>query len=490
MNVSEMIAANKRRQNRARELNHRSGQMDLFKAFSLSELVQFVAERLGGAKRQVEIIEPERLLLPELDEAIVAKVLNENPDDVVVCGRTVSVQYGERSDPLVRIDFRGEYAKDWLKLPEDGVRLPGGREVVLYSAIDGYGFFIEAPSSKFPSKARECLNAGAWLEFEPSLGKPIIELPDPAVETSEVPLVREHQYGTCAITNEALLAFGTVAVKGYRYSTDSYFEVKWFRGREEAESVRSLSVDKLLALKRELAEQKVVAEARVKAEKVKAEALLLYRQHNSVVGNEVADRLYRLSYEYLPQDLHGLQSWIEGSASVLVPAKALVAEDEVRRNRPEIREVRIDRRGQYRKPELNGTRIDSRESFRFTPDWFWDDLLGLVEDYGRSVIAFAIYRGKDPLVLAMSRTELEALVPAIEQALKELGGSLSDEAKISFWRKLEGMRPKRTLSKAISAPCQHEQVREYQQPTPKKPASGGSFGLGADAWGALDGLKL
>lgn len=489
MTMSEVIAVNKRRQDRARELNQRAGK-GLFKVFSRSELVQFVVERLGGARRQAEIPQPEGLLLPELDEAVVGEVLRDNPDEVEVCGRKVSVRYSERSDPFVRIDFKREHFKDWLKLPGDGVRLPGGREVVLYSAIDGYGFYIESPSSKFPAKARECLNAGAWQSFEQSWGKPMIELPDPAVETSEVPTVCEYQYGTCAITNEALFAYGTVAVRGYRYTSDPYFEAKWFRGREEAESVRSLSVDKLLALKCELAEQKVVAEARVKAEKVKAEALLLYRQLHSVVGNEVADRLYRLSYEYLPQDLHGLQSWIEGSASVLVTAKALVAEDEVRRNRPEIREVRIDRRGQYRKPELNGTRIDSRESFRFTPDWFWDDLLGLVDDHGRNISAFAIYRGEDPLVLAMTRTELEVLVPAIERALKELGGSLSDEAKISFWRKLEGMRPKRTLSKAISAPCQHEQVREYQQPTPKKSASGGGFGLGADAWGALDGLKL
>jgi len=117
-------------------------------------------------------------------------------------------------------------------------------------------------------------------------------------------------------------------------------------------------------------------------------------------------------------------------------------EEEERQYRPEIREVRIDRRGQYRKPELDGRRIDSRESFGFTPAWFWDDLLGLVEQHGRGQSAFAIFREKDPLMLAMTQQELELFVPKVEQALKELGSSPTDEAKAAFWRKLEGFRPK------------------------------------------------
>jgi len=340
MTVNEVIAANKRRQARARELNQRAGRA-LFKVYSSTELVSFVVEHLGGAKRQAEITQPELLLLPELDSATVDRVLQDNPDEITVCGRSVRVQYGDRSNPVVRIDFRGEQAKDWLQLTKDGVCLPGGREVVLYSAIDGYGYYVEALSSKFPAKARECLNVEMWQRFEQSSGKPKIILPDPAVEISEVSAVHEHQYGTCSVTAESLVAFGTVTVKSYRYyPTDPYFEGKWFRNRQDAEAARAQSVEKLSTLKRELAEQKVLVQVRQEADALKSELYRLYiSTSTSVIGDDLKTRLYNGGLSYLPADLDGLRNWVTQWTPVLSEVRQILAQNEISRNRKEERSV-------------------------------------------------------------------------------------------------------------------------------------------------------
>ncbi|MEI6238147.1 MAG: hypothetical protein WCP15_01260 [bacterium] len=160
-------------------------------------------------------------------------------------------------------------------------------------------------------------------------------------------------------------------------------------------------------------------------------------------------------------------------ADFLRQSEAERLEEEARQYRPEIREVRIDRRGQYRKPELDGKRIDSRESFGFTPAWFWEDLLGLVEEYGRGQSAFAIFRKEDPLMLAMTRKELETLIPVTEQALRELGSSPTDGEKETFWQKLEVFRPK--PSNVSPAPVRRRDERQEEVWT-QTPKQGSQFG--------------
>jgi hypothetical protein len=357
---------------------------------------------------------------------------------------------------------------------------------MLYSSIDGYGY-IEALSSKFPVQARKCLNAGAWQDFERSTGKPTIEMPDPTVHSSEVPPVHEHQYGICAVTSEVLFAFGVVAVRSIRYSGEPYFEVKWFQNREDAEAVRVQSENRLSVLKRELAEQKVVADMRTKAAVVKSSAASLYNRCDWSDSDGMKNCLYPIAYGFIPSDFAGLRKWIDEAEVIVNGANRIVEAYELRRNRPEIREVRIDRRGQYCKPELNGSRIDRPESFRFTPAWFWDDLLALVEQNGRNLTVFAIYRGTDPLVLAMTRAELEFRLSIVEDAVIELGVTPTDGARTNFWRKLEGVRPKQKVVE-LSRP-KFEPERSIPNPQTKS-LKGGSSGFGTDAWGALDALKL
>ncbi|MSU56206.1 MAG: hypothetical protein EXS51_02775 [Candidatus Taylorbacteria bacterium] len=476
MKIQEILAANKLRQQEAKKLNVRAGET-LFKVFSIAELTAWVMERLSGARRLMEIVNTETLRLPELDPSLVGKVLTDNPDKINVLGREVAVEYSEyRREPLIRIDFRGDYSKDWARLPVEGVRLPSNREVVLYSAIDGHSYYVEAPSSQFAPKVREIFNKQQW---ETWTTRPEIVLPDPNSEGSEVAATVEATYGTCVVTGQPLTAFGTVVVKGYRhYSTDPYFEGKWFHGRDEADTERAQTVGKLTALRIEAFENQLLAVARTAAEQAKVCIKDLYGVYQSFDrDSQVRTALYERAYGYLPEKVGDLQTWVAETHVLAEKARTEIREEEARRNRPEIREVRIDRRGQNRKPELNGRRIDSSESFQFTPSWFWSDLLALVDEFGRGTTAFAIFKGEDPLMLAMTKRELELLAPKVEQAMTDLGSSPTDEVKKSFWRELEGVRPK---TRENRIPVKHHRVE-----TEKK-----SFGLGADAWGGLDDLKL
>jgi hypothetical protein len=184
MKIQEIIAANKLRQQEAKKLNVRAGET-LFKVFSIAELTAWVMERLSGARRLTEIVNAETLRLPELDQTLVGKILTDNPDKIVVLGREVAVEYSDyRREPLIRIDFRGDQSKDWARLPVEGVRLPSNREVVLYSAIDGHSYYIEAPSSQFAPKVREIFNKQQWEKFVAAADKPTITIPDPATTSN------------------------------------------------------------------------------------------------------------------------------------------------------------------------------------------------------------------------------------------------------------------------------------------------------------------
>ena len=396
--LKKVLAENKARQEYAKRLNSRAGESFL-KVFSLPELIAWITERISGARRMAEITDSEKLRLPTLDQSLVEKVLLDNPDELEILGQIRTVEYrGVGYDPLVRLDFRGDDARNWLKLPTEGIRLPGGREVMLYSAIDGYSYYIEAKSSQFVGKARECLNKKLWEDFTYSSDKPTIEVPQTITLDTQVPEVREHQYGKCVATAEPLLAFGTVSYTSKSYYSSEKFETKWFKDRDEVEAVRTKTVEAVTTKQSELAEV-------------------------------------------------------------------------VRKNAGDVREVRIDRRGQYRKPELNGSRIDYYDSYPLTPDYFWSDLLDLVEEFGRGLDAFAIYRGDSPLLVYLNREDIEKVLPSVQDLIKTLGDGTAEptsEEKENFWRKLEEFRTKEASDARVvreereARECAEEEARRQK----------------------------
>lgn len=227
-----VITANRALLARARDLNTRAGQ-SIFPVPNRDELTKLFVVALGGARRIVEIRHMSALTLPALDERMIEKVLREQPDTITILGREVKVEYRSGYNPRVRLDFRGDESRDWLQFPDTGIYLPGGREVAMYSAVEGYSYYIEANSSQFKVKARECLNQGLWDNWQ----KPGLPAP-----TGSIPPIVEMEYGRCVMSGAPLVAYGTVNYDSWYGSWKSY----WSRSRTETEQVYAQASTKFL----------------------------------------------------------------------------------------------------------------------------------------------------------------------------------------------------------------------------------------------------
>ena len=303
MKLLEAVAANKARQTRAREMNTRAGE-NLFKVYSGAELLEFALQKLAGARRVAEIASPEALLLPGLDQVEIARVERENPLQIEFCDQSFKVDYSSGSQP--RVSLGSEITPDgiWRKLPDDGVLLPGGRQVLV--SLGYYPSVCDADIPRLKEKVRNHLNRRQWDEWT---SRPEIILPNPTIEGSEVAPIAEAVYGTCVVTNQPLLAFGIASPKYRYYETDPYFEGRWFQNRAEAEAERVKLAEKLAALRQELVERKALAEARLEAGQAKERVQSAYQVCQSQgKDNSLRNALYEHAYGYLPDGLESLDN--------------------------------------------------------------------------------------------------------------------------------------------------------------------------------------
>lgn len=296
--LQSILSTNRAQQRRAVELNIRAGKI-IFRIFTREELVSAITVALNGARCAAEINDPAVLALPPLDEAKVQAVLTLCPDTITVCGRESAVEYrapyyGTPLLPRVKIDFRGEHARDWLAIPDEGIYLPDGREVTLYSAIDGHGYYINAPSSQFKAKVRECLNQGLWDNWrKPELSEP----------TDSIPLIVEMEYGRCVVTETALIAYGTV-------NYDSWYESwksRWSRDRSEIEHIHAQACEKFVEVREKVARD---------ALKKRVGELYSAHSYNRELPEEMRSRMYNMYYGY------------SGGATTMAEIKAFIAEVE------------------------------------------------------------------------------------------------------------------------------------------------------------------
>lgn len=312
--LQSILSANRAQQRRAAELNNRAGKI-IFRIFTREELVSAITAVLNGARCAAEINDPAVLALPPLNEEKVRAVLTLCSDTITVCGREAAVEYrapyyGTPLPPRVKIDFRGEHARDWLAIPDEGIYLPDGREVSLYSALDGYGYYINAPSSQFSVKVRECLNEGLWSSWK----KP--ELPQPT--ESIAPLV-EAEYGRCVVTNEPLIAYGTVDHDSWCGLWKSY----WSRDRDEADKMHAQACVKFLEI-----EEKATRDA------LKKRIGQLYNAyyHNRELAEDLRSRMCNTYYGY------------SGGATTVTEMEALIAEVEAAMAAIEKRKAEAERK--------------------------------------------------------------------------------------------------------------------------------------------------
>lgn len=327
--LQSILSANRAQQRRAAELNNRAGKI-IFRIFTREELVSAITAVLNGARCAAEINDPAVLALPPLDEEKAQAVLALCPDTITVCGREAAVEYrapycGTPYPPRVRIDFRGEQAKDWLEIPEGGIMLPDGREVMLYSAIDGHGYYIEAPSSQFKVKAQECLNKGLWDAWQ----KPELSVPTDSI----LPIV-EVEYGRCSVTEVSLIAFGTVNYDSYYGSWKSY----WTRDRAEADKVHAQTCAKFVEMK-----EKATRDA------LKKRVGELYSAHyyNRELPEEMRTRLYNTYYGA------GVATTVAEIEAFIAEVEAAVATIEERKAEAETRKREAEARREAVNTALN-----------------------------------------------------------------------------------------------------------------------------------------
>ena len=271
--LQNVIAENRNLVARARELNIRAGER-IFPVPTRPELTKFFTVALGGARRVAEVRNLPALLLPALDQKAVEKVLCEQPDTITILGQGVTVEYRSGYTPRACINFRGDNSRDWLQLPDDGIRLPGGREVSMYSALEGYGYYVEADSSQFKEKARECLNQGLWEKWQ----KP--ELPTP---TESIAPIVEMEYGRCVVTGTVLLACGTVKYDSWYGSWKSY----WSRDRSKIERIHAQACEKFVEVKEKVARD---------ALKKRVGELHSAHNYNRELPEELRARMYNTYY--------------------------------------------------------------------------------------------------------------------------------------------------------------------------------------------------
>lgn len=321
-----VLALNRGEQNYARYLNVRCGE-NLFRVYSLAELEAFFMERLVGNRNIREVADVEVLRLPLLDEEMIALVLEENPDKIRVLNEDMSVSYQQGAPPRVTITEQSTEGRRWLELPDEGIKLLGGRavEIVLVMGWNTVANNKDIPALK--EKMRGYLNGNQWSAWTT---KPTIVLPDP-VNNAEFPALLEVEYGKCVVTGVSLVAYGAICSKSYRsYYDTSWFESRWCLSADEAQKVHNAAAVKFAELRVEAiqkaeldAAKKVVAEVQARIRELYNDSRL-YDSSDSSLRGEIYNRAY--SGPSSSAKFADLEEWQAQARELIVRAEAALVE--------------------------------------------------------------------------------------------------------------------------------------------------------------------
>lgn len=323
--LDAVLGSNAARQNRARQLNNRSGE-NTFKVYSSDEIFQWFVTALSGARRIAEIIRPEALALPLLDEKAVDRVLSENPDTIRLLGEDLAVEY---NIPLrVRLYQEIIASNRWLSLPDEGVRLPGGRLVEIVASFGFYDSIADSNVPHFKEKMRQRLNQEQWNKWE----KPEIAIPNPEDENSHIPVITAC-YGKCVVTGKKLLAYGTLMVnRSHWYSSDPWFKPLWSQSQEEAERARAEAQQKLEEIRVEARQKRELETAKSRLQELLANLQDLNGHEKwFVIHPDTRQDVENHLNGYLPTANPAISEWISLAESLITQAKRDIKEFEIER---------------------------------------------------------------------------------------------------------------------------------------------------------------
>ena len=185
---------------------------------------------------------------------------------------------------------------------------------------------------------REGRNVSQWQNWA---GKPEIVLPNPADSTARLPEIVVSTYGTDVETGEQLLAYGVVALHGFRFSShDSWFQVLWTRDKDEAKRSRDGAAMRLEILQ---GEARMAGERQRKADEVERlrraaepvgrQIMELWRVHgyNEALPQELRSRIFLRGQTPTTLDPDAIRRWMTDAEALIAEVNAAVTESEARK---------------------------------------------------------------------------------------------------------------------------------------------------------------
>lgn len=290
--LGEVIKHNHALQQEARQWNIRAGE-EAFSVFTERQWQDWLMPHLAGATTPETIPDLVALRLPPLDPETMELVRMINPPTIPLLGSDWAVEYHRKDQhggslpPEVILEGPDMEAPSfaWQHLPDEGVRLPGtDRLVCVRVKVAGTSY----ASTDVPSLQKELadhLNGRQWHEWKE---RPAIAVPSPADPEAQVPGIATVQYGTCVVTGQPLLAYGTVRLDRFARGSEPTFESVWLQSKAEAE--------------------KAAAEAEAKLAEIKAACA---RRAARIPAEQVQEEL-RALYDSIPYDLHDLRESLRG----------------------------------------------------------------------------------------------------------------------------------------------------------------------------------
>lgn len=233
--LQQVIAENRALQEQARELNIRAGE-NVFKIFSREEWEQWLSERLNGARRVAEIVDFEKLCLPELEAELVNLVMEHNPDAIILDGEEVKLQYGKEyyGSCWVKATVSEKLARATKK---ETVVLPGGRKATKIICGD----YSAENFSALVTKLEEGRINKAWEEARPTVETEWIR------DVEKVYPLLPKLFATVEVTRKQNGAgepiFGWISL----YSdSDPDFKIKLRASLEEAQKETAMGLERLI----------------------------------------------------------------------------------------------------------------------------------------------------------------------------------------------------------------------------------------------------
>ena len=346
--LEDVLRSNTDRQKRAQQLNIRTGEQT-FQVFSSDEMFDRFVAVLLGARRILEIVRPEDLALPTLNENKVSQVLSENPDTINVLGDDLVVEYRSVGyAPCLKLSDEMLKANSWTNLPDKGVQLPTGRLIEVEAYFSYYNSFNDTDVPRLKSRILGHLNRKLWDQWI----KPEIKVPDLLADDAVIPFIVE-SYGTCIVTGDKLKAYGTL--QAYRsWSSDPItWKPVWSQDLVEAQNVANSSAEELIKLVTEEAQKQAQAKIKVEMDQAKTDAevarqkLCRFESSEYWLGLDTESRfdVQDQSCSCMPHTVEEIKQWIVETQAIIVKVEAtlLGLQREAERKAAEEEKERMDK---------------------------------------------------------------------------------------------------------------------------------------------------